>query len=556
MSVKLIGYLGYGGYPSGSIVEFPASTESALIASGQAVASAGPATIGPVTTNSYQGSVTFAAGASSLVVTNENIAAQSLVHAYISQAAADATALRVERVVAAAGSFTIYLSAAATSAVSVKWALLNYDGPVVRTVAASTSQAQQLRVVTVNNHMNTGVVSSAGKDSWIGTLDYYIGSGDVDGIVLSWDGWSTNGGSYQAAPSTYTINKVGAENAARTVATAVTFDLGANQNKTINPGDSDIQADVILPASLGKTRFTVGEKIYITVDIKLPVAGASLVGQAGRHINANVGTLIGWYDSAATTIGNITGPGAFTVTGAALGAASNSAVPMPKGLGYFSDGADPLTLFMWGDSIGFGFKDITTFSPKGYGIFQRVLIGNGTDAQLLAGLNFSMTGITIAGLGSDPRISDYAKYCREELDEIGTNTFSTTGTVTSASVIASERDHWALMRSKGISKIHRTKLGVRTTGAGVLVDQSDQIPVAGWVAGAAVDTFNNVDLPAELAAGRINTLIAMTLWRGSPNPWKWPATGSPNTLTDDLLHPLGEAGNAPLAAEIRAAIAP
>lgn len=100
MSVKLIGYLGYGGYPSGSIVEFPASTEAALIASGQAVASVGPVTAGPITTTAHQGSVAFAA---------------------------DATALRVERVVADAGFFTIYLNAAATAAVSVKWGIVNFS---------------------------------------------------------------------------------------------------------------------------------------------------------------------------------------------------------------------------------------------------------------------------------------------------------------------------------------------------------------------------------------------------------------------------------------------
>lgn len=136
MSVKLIGYLGYGGYPSGSIVEFPASTEAALIASGQAIPSTGPATPGPVTTNAKQGSVTFAAGTSSLVITNAKFAPQSLVHAYISQVAADATALRVERVIAADMTVTIYLNAAATAAVSVKWALLNYEGPIPRPVSA------------------------------------------------------------------------------------------------------------------------------------------------------------------------------------------------------------------------------------------------------------------------------------------------------------------------------------------------------------------------------------------------------------------------------------
>lgn len=118
----------YAGYAAGTIVELPASTEAALIASGGATTSAGPATAGAVTTTALQGSVTIGAGTSSLVVTNASVTPQSIIYAIVAQAAADGTLLRVERVVASAGFFTIYGTANATAAVIVDWAILNPTG--------------------------------------------------------------------------------------------------------------------------------------------------------------------------------------------------------------------------------------------------------------------------------------------------------------------------------------------------------------------------------------------------------------------------------------------
>lgn len=119
---------GYGGYAAGTIVELPASTEAALIASGGASSSAGPATAGAVSTTMNSGSVTFAAAAISLVITNPVFTVQSILWAVISQATADGTALYVARVSVANGSATIFLNAAATAAVSVDWAILNPNG--------------------------------------------------------------------------------------------------------------------------------------------------------------------------------------------------------------------------------------------------------------------------------------------------------------------------------------------------------------------------------------------------------------------------------------------
>jgi hypothetical protein len=118
----------YGGYATGTIVELPADTEAALIAQGLATTNAGPPTGGAVTSTYNSGTVSVPIAGTSLVVTCAQCTPSSKVLAYVSQAAADATALRVERIVPAAGSFTIFVTAAATAATSVDWALLPSTG--------------------------------------------------------------------------------------------------------------------------------------------------------------------------------------------------------------------------------------------------------------------------------------------------------------------------------------------------------------------------------------------------------------------------------------------
>ena len=114
----------YDQLASGAIGEFPASTEAALIAQGIATSSALTPTVGAYSTSQSQGTAAIAAGASSVVVTNPLVTANSKVNAYVAQAAADGTLLRVERVVAAAGLFTIFGTANATATTVIDWAII------------------------------------------------------------------------------------------------------------------------------------------------------------------------------------------------------------------------------------------------------------------------------------------------------------------------------------------------------------------------------------------------------------------------------------------------
>ena len=115
----------YLGQAAGTVSVFPASTESALVAQGLASVSAAVPTSGAFTSQAMSGFATIATGASSVVITNANVDVTSRVQAQVAQTTADATLLRVERVVPAAGSFTIFGTANATAPTVVNWTVTN-----------------------------------------------------------------------------------------------------------------------------------------------------------------------------------------------------------------------------------------------------------------------------------------------------------------------------------------------------------------------------------------------------------------------------------------------
>lgn len=123
----------YDSYLSGTIVQLSTAVEAALVAQGLASTSAGPVTAGAVNAgNQTMGRVGIAAAGTSVVVTCAACTAESKVDAYIAQAAADATATSIVRILPAVGSFTIYVNAATTAAVTIDWCLINVSGIVTR----------------------------------------------------------------------------------------------------------------------------------------------------------------------------------------------------------------------------------------------------------------------------------------------------------------------------------------------------------------------------------------------------------------------------------------
>lgn len=122
----------YAGNVAGNTIQVATNVENAIIAQGigtvVSTAAAAAVTTGAQTTSLTSGRATIAAAASSVAITNPLVDVNSKIFAVVNQAAADTTLLRVERIVPAAGSFTIYGTAAATAAISIDWVLLEISG--------------------------------------------------------------------------------------------------------------------------------------------------------------------------------------------------------------------------------------------------------------------------------------------------------------------------------------------------------------------------------------------------------------------------------------------
>jgi len=116
------------GRVSGAVAQFGKSAEDALISQGLATAALDTATsTGAYTQNTPQGKAAIAAGQSSVVITNSLVDANTHVFAVVAQATADGTLLRVERVVTANGSFTVFGTANATATTLIDWAIITPD---------------------------------------------------------------------------------------------------------------------------------------------------------------------------------------------------------------------------------------------------------------------------------------------------------------------------------------------------------------------------------------------------------------------------------------------
>jgi hypothetical protein len=118
----------YAGYAAGTIVQLQTAVEAALVPQGFATTSAGPVTPGAISTTETQGRVGIAAAGTSVVVSNPSFTTESKFAAYLSNAAADGTALYITRITPAAGSVTFTLNAGATAAVAIDWMLLMKSG--------------------------------------------------------------------------------------------------------------------------------------------------------------------------------------------------------------------------------------------------------------------------------------------------------------------------------------------------------------------------------------------------------------------------------------------
>lgn len=407
--------------------------------------------------------------------------------------------------------------------------------PIHRTTRGLTEQArgvptvQVLRVVSTQNQIYSGQEARSTHTSCFVRWPVRIGSADVASLRLSFNAWILGTGS--AGPSNtangFTVVKAALEKDGTALHAPITF--GGLRTLTVSPGDNDIQSDDLLPAALSQSVFA--RAVLYWLRIEYSVSG-QLPFANGRHTASKSGSQAGWCTQPATTITNgVDSTGIFTVTGTALDARSNGACPII--LGKFVSG-DPLTVMGIGDSKFQGQGDSTS-TAEGFGAFNRATQGDLTNG--IASINFNRIGAASGGY-NNTTVMTYAKYANCLVDQTGTNDYAATGTGTTlAAIQINLAGIYAKARVNGVETVLRTSLGPRTTGAWTLADQSDQsYSGSGWQASGLVDVFEQW---ASTAPGvpYHNGYTQVTAWRGSPDPWKWPATGVAAYATTDGTHP-------------------
>jgi hypothetical protein len=391
-----------------------------------------------------------------------------------------------------------------------------------------------LRFVTTQNRMASGLGTvPANRSAWDFRMPYVIASGDVDGIVFTWTNQNP------AAPdstalSPIVLNDVYIENSNATAAKQLSLD-GQSYPYTLVSGANDIRHVKLLPSDLGVSVFTPGDTLYVKGRGSM-TPGMQFPNMADR-IPVSDASKILWtlYDPTATTPSALSTPGVQTVVSGAAFPITSSGGFCPFALGTF---VQPLasrkpTFAGFGDSNLFGFRD-TALLYHGKGEFQRMLTGNGTNSDLMAGGNFSVTGYTIQQI-NHPKIIYWSQFADKIIDEVLVNSFGSTGVTDQATIRPIKQALWDAYKSANPNAtVYSCDVGPRTNGAWTLADQSDQTYFAGFGPGGNIETFRTWFIAQAGLPNTYNTLVQFTAWRGSPDPLKWPGGG----LTDDGTHAL------------------
>lgn len=393
------------------------------------------------------------------------------------------------------------------------------------------SGVQQLRVVAVDNRVNNGA-ENPGYTNCITRWPYLIGSGDVNGIVMSSESSFNAGGTLV---TNFTVVKKSLEYNGATAP----FTYSGLRSKTINAGDHDIQTDVLMPSAFGLSKFPLGALVWVTTELTVPSTTA-VIPVTGNNVGQVANSTVRWYNPATYTISNgvdSTGP----VVGTGTGTTTRSNGYHPIMLGYYVSG-DPKTLFGAGDSIDFGQGDVINSTvPNGYGGFARSQVDADGVSNPISGLNFNRTANSTDDMITNyPWMQLYMKYARILVEEYAANDFGQAGTgKTPAQLQANLITIWNYFKAAnpGNWQIVRPPIFPRTssTDAWLTVANQTYNPLYDTNSPAMQTWFQ-----ARVADGTITMVLSpsATITALPSDPWKWIVDGStPNYGTTDGTHP-------------------
>ncbi len=410
-------------------------------------------------------------------------------------------------------------------------------------LSAANAAPQSLRVAAFNNGLADTLQGPLGIDRHYVRWSYRIGSGNFADLRFAVNGWYLSAKGAVDTPAAYTIVKASLENSAGTISVPVTF--GGNRSVTVNVGANDLQSDAILPGAFGLTKFSRGEYYWLKMEVEV-APGKVTPAFSGRRTDSMTGSQSLFSNSALTSVSDVDALGAFSVSG-------TKPVSRPTGLspillGHFESG-DPATWFGAGDSNFLGKGDKAT-PMEGLGLFQRALLGDQTDGQVLAGLTAASPGLKMENFGVNPRTLHWIQYTRYYASGLGRNDFGANpkpGRLPTVKWAANS--YWSQAYSNGALIVIQTTLCPRTKSTDKFATEASQTPTgAAWAAGGEVAQYN-VWLNTIVGI-YMDGVIALNSCHGV-DPTRWPANGTAKYATANGTDPSALL-HAQLGAELRA----
>jgi len=405
---------------------------------------------------------------------------------------------------------------------------------------AAPSTPIPLRVVTTLNRVLSGAESRSTHTHQAIRWPYVMGC-DASSLTVSNQGWFLGQTSYSTTGGNLTIVSMSLTSPGGVV---VPVTYGGLRSRTFARTDTDIKSDDIAASAFSLPQFTRGEIYWLKAIISVPTGGET-IPFAALATGDVLGSQVGWYTPANTTISSTDVAGTYTVTGTALDVRTNGYRPMILGRPLV-DGPSFLCL---GDSIGEQTNDSASGGVFGRGFIQRAM-RTSSNTNPLPCINLARSGTTAAMAIGSTLWHPYMAYAKVAIEQYGTNDLGTSASAGSATTLQGRLTTlWSTLRAGGLQSIIRTQLLPRATSTDSFATTANQTINTGWGAGGQSDLMNQW-FATKLADTTINHLLSAASQRDSVDPFKWRVNGTGGFITSDGTHPTA-AGHEFLAEELR-----
>lgn len=342
-----------------------------------------------------------------------------------------------------------------------------------------------LLAVTVNNRINKSISTSAGnRTNFYRRAIHTIGSGDVSGFYLAYDGWFGNysNGQVVNVGNDYMITRSGVE--CNGVWAPVTF--SSARNTTIVNGAVKYLSDLITPEMFGLDKFALGTDFWTKEDGYLADVSHK-IPYGLRYISDYSGSQMAFYDPSLLTLSNIDAVGPYTVTGT-VNSTSQATVALmgaPIVLGNFIGGDKPVRMCK-GDSQSEGTGSVSAWK-YGRSWFNRAQTNEAGNGGWMASINFAVHGSTSELMKHSAAIEAYDAHTNSLVLAHGYNNIGLGGTGDTASQMTTKqqelRDRYKANVPSG--KVAVLQLGPRADSTDSWVTEEFQTPLAAFTGIAA-----------------------------------------------------------------------